>query len=316
MDVRIVAEIGASHNGKIENALTLIKAAKDAGADAVKLQTFEPEEMAIPGYVIQSGHWAGWELVELYKKAHTPKDWHEPLFNYARDIGIEIFSTPFSKSDVDFLETLDCPRYKIASFEACNFDLVEYAAQTGKPIIVSNGQITPEEEWELMMAHVPDSADVTLLHCISEYPTDLSKASLGTIANAKWKKIGISDHSHGWIVPVMAVSLGAVMIEKHISMAEVKSLDSKFAMDELGFSVIVDMIRGAEKAMDIKNRVIDGGLRRSLYYSQNLPAGTVLTKEHFKTARPNLGCEPYRMYELIGKTLPATVEKNEPVQIF
>lgn len=305
--IEIVAEIGASHNGKLENALTLIKSAKDAGADAVKLQTFEPEEMAIPGYAIKHGPWKGMELVELYRQAHTPKAWHETLFNYAYDLEIKIFSAPFSRSDVDFLETLNCPRYKIASYEACDFQLVDYVAQTGKPMVISTGQLNKVELFEMIQVILlaNGGADVTLLECVSEYPALETAYDISSMESyAEYGNYGISDHTPGVALAEMAESWGVAMLEKHIKLDGDKTgLDSRFAVDQDQFAKYVQIARNPPER-----------LRKSLYYSQNLPAGTILNSTHFKTARPALGAAPYRIGEFIGTTLTRSVKMNEPVR--
>jgi sialic acid synthase SpsE len=255
----IVAEISANHLGSMARAFRLVDAAKWAGADAVKFQTFTVKGLvADPDAVLSSGPWAGRSLGDLYAEAMTPRSWHQPLFEYARSISIEPFSTPFTPDDVDFLEELGCPRYKIASFELVDHELISYATRTGKPMVMSTGMAT---EWEIGDAvHAARGCqDLTLLKCTSAYPATPADANLaagaalggytfGRIAmGTKW---GLSDHTLGIAVPVAATALGAVMIEKHLTLRRKDGgPDAAFSLEPEEFKAMVDACRDAAAAI-------------------------------------------------------------------
>lgn len=321
--MKIVAEISASHDGQLNKALKLIEEAAFARADCVKFQTFEPELLVgNPHYTIDSGPWAGFKLIDLYRKAHTPKEWHRELFKHAKDLHLEAFSTPFHQSDVDFLEALDCPMYKIASFEIINTDLIEYAASTGKPLILSTGMASWKEILDGMFAAAGAGCDdLTLLHCVSQYPTDLEKVNLKSMEALKElsHQVGISDHSLNPLVPAIATSMGACMIEKHIALDR-EGLD-KFALLPGQFKEMVDNVRTTEtilgtRQFGIKYYEDDSyKLRPSLYWAENLPGGTIVEAHHLKVARPSEGAPPFYRHQLIGTKLKKRVKCGEPVQI-
>ena len=249
----IVCEISANHLGDLERALRLIDAAKAAGADAVKFQTFQVKSMVSdPDYVIPSGPWMGTAVGDLYSQAHTPRKWHETLFAYARALEIEPFSTPFSPDDVDFLEELRCPRYKIASFELVDHELIRHAARTGKPLIMSTGMASDQEIWAAMDAAY-ECPQVTLLKCTSGYPAPVSEANLATIDHMQMMyacPVGISDHTLGIAVPVAATALGASMIEKHITLRRADGgPDAAFSLEPEEFAQMVTACREAAEAI-------------------------------------------------------------------
>jgi len=249
----IVAELSANHNGSIQRALSIIDAAAEAGADAIKFQTFTPEQMANPGSIIQAGPWAGRDMLDLYKKAHIPREWHGPLFSYAKTRGLVAFSSVFHQDDVDFLETFNCPIYKIASFELTDTGLIYYAANTGKPLIISTGMGTQIEIAVALTAAVTAGAtDVTLMKCTSAYPASPVDANLATMMSmAKpWNvasteghitpDVGLSDHTLGIGVAVAATALGATVIEKHLTLSRNDGgLDSEFSMEPPEFKQMV-----------------------------------------------------------------------------
>lgn len=254
MTVRIVAEIGANHNGSLERALALVWAAADAGADAVKFQTFSPEQMVAPGVVIEKGPWKGRNAIDLYRETHTPREWHKLLFESAHSAGLEAFSSVFHPDDVDFLETLGCPMYKIASFELTDLNLIRHAASTGKPIVLSTGMATSEEIYNgADAAYLAGARDTTLLKCTSAYPADASEANLATMSEMALEfgcKIGLSDHTQGIGVAVAAVALGATMIEKHLTLKRSDGgPDSAFSMEPDEFAQLVTECRRAEQAI-------------------------------------------------------------------
>lgn len=315
----IVAEISASHNGSIEIAYELIRAAKDCGADAVKLQTYLPETIAAnPEYIITNGSWVGLSLRELYQQAHTPREWHGELFHYADEIGIDIFSTPFQVEDVEFLEAVGCEKYKISSFEIINYDLVSRVAATGKPVIMSTGMATEDEiKLACQEARISGCKDLTLLHCVSSYPTELNKVNLKTMHDLRQfsGKIGLSDHSLGSIVPMTATAMGADVIEKHIGLDR-SGPDGGFLMMPGEFKQMVELVRQVEKVVGSVVYAQDTGLsplRPSIYYSEDLEVGTVINRCHVKVGRPAEGLHPRHLYSLIGKQLSKPVKQNQPV---
>lgn len=319
--MRITAEISASHDGSMEKALKLVEEAAFAGADYVKFQTFEPDLLVgNDKYVIKSGPWEGRKLIDLYKEAHTPKEWHKDLFEHARDLHLEPFSTPFHQSDVDFLETLNCPIYKIASFEIINTDLVKYAASTGKPIILSTGMASYDEVLNAMLAiHQGGGSEVTLLHCISQYPTDMEKVNLNSLETlAELSDYGVSDHSQSPLVAVAATVMGASMVEKHICMDR-EGVD-KFASLPHQFRDMVEQVRTTEALLgkDVFKSIRQGEkesqqLRPSLYWSQDVPRGTVIKEHHLKVARPSEGAPPFYKYQIVGTKTKYNVKKGTPV---
>lgn len=313
-DPFIIAELSASHNGSINNALALIDYAKEAGADAVKIQTFEPDQIAAIDYTIPSGPWAGSLLKDLYREAHTPKSWHQDLFDKARDVGIELFSTPFHPQDVDFLEKLGCPRYKISSFDVINYPLIEAVSQTGKPVIMSTGMATIDEIVNAVITH---DREMTLLHCVSKYPTDYNDVNLAKIDHLRTlaKTVGISDHSPGYLVPVMATAMGAQVIEKHICIDK-SGLDGGFSMVPTEFRDMVYRVRLAKKIIgEVKYGPENDDsykLRPSMFYSQDIKSGTILKPEHILIGRPSTGGNPENYYNIIGKELKHDVKKGDP----
>lgn len=252
----IVAELSANHLGSLNRALKIIDAAKAAGADAIKFQTYTVKGMVDdPGQVLSSGPWAGRSLGELYAEAMTPRSWHQTLFEYARSISIEPFSTPFTPDDVDFLEELHCPRYKIASFELTDHNLIRYAAKTGKPLIMSTGMATQMEiSAAVVNAQAAGCDDITLLKCTSGYPAPPEEVNLATLISLRCapgvKAVGLSDHTQGLGVAVAATVLGASMIEKHLTLARADGgPDAAFSMEPHEFAQMVTECRRAAAAI-------------------------------------------------------------------
>lgn len=262
----IVAEIGGNHRGDLHTARRLIEAAKKAGADAVKFQTFDPKQMADPGVIIEAGPWAGHALLDLYWETHTPRDWHKPLFDHAMKLGLIPFSSVFHPDDVDFLETLDCSMYKIASFELTDTALIDHVAKTGKPIIMSTGMATEADIVAAgMAAFGQKTTDVTLLKCTSAYPAPASEMNLATISHLQeWLKIsinhhytkglqgsvGLSDHTIGNTCAVVATALGATVIEKHLTLSRADGgPDAAFSAEPHEFAELVKNCRKAAQAI-------------------------------------------------------------------
>jgi len=262
----IVAEMSANHLGDLARAHRIIDAAAGAGADAIKFQTFTPEQMVDPDKVIEAGPWAGWKAIDLYRKAHTPREWHVELFDHARNVGLTPFSSVFHPDDVDFLETLDCPIYKIASFELLDTLLIEHAARTKKPMIISTGMAgTDEVANATSAAFLAGCLDMTILQCTSAYPADASEANLCMLPQMrKWAmdslshhpsariklQVGLSDHTLGIGVAVAAVALGATVIEKHLTISRLHGgPDAEFSMEPDEFAQLVAECRRAAAAI-------------------------------------------------------------------
>ena len=324
----VIAELSGNHNGDIARALRLIDAAKAAGCDAVKIQTYTADTITIdhdgPEFRIEGGLWDGKTLYELYCEAHTPWEWHKPLFDYASERGIACFSSPFDESAVDFLETLDAPAYKIARFEVVDTRLIRYAAKTGKPLIISTGMATLDEIGEAVAAATEAGArGVTLLHCISAYPAPAEEANLariGALAARFGLPIGLSDHTLGAEVSIAAVALGAVVIEKHITLARAEGgPDAAFSLEPAEFRVLVDGVKTAQRAMGradygrTQSEAPNLKFRRSLYAVKDIAAGEVLSRENMRSIRPGYGLAPRHFDEILGKKTRRPVKRGTPI---
>ena len=322
----IVAELSANHNGSKETALQTIKAAKRAGADAVKLQTYTADTITLDvknkDFETQKGGlWEGRYLHDLYKEAYTPWEWHRELFDCAHKEGLVCFSAPFDKSAVDFLETLDNPIYKIASFEITDIPLIEYAASTMKPMIISTG-VAGLEDIELAVAACRKAGnnDITLLKCTSSYPAPIEDANLSMIRDMAEHfsvKAGLSDHTIGSLVPVAAVALGATVIEKHFIIdRSIGGPDAAFSMDEQEFTQMVKDIRSVEKAMGTVDYSMTEKMKankdysRSLYVAEDMKAGDMITEKNVRSVRPGYGLHPKYQSEIIGKTVNCDLKKG------
>jgi N-acetylneuraminate synthase len=315
--------MSANHGGSLDKALDIIEAAKASGADAIKFQTFDPTKMVVDHkYVIEHGIWAGWKLVDLYKKAHTPYEWHEKLFRHAAACGIIPMSSPFSKEDVDFLETMNCPIYKVASYELVDLNLIRHIAKTKKPILLSTGMATVNEIELAVLAAQP--SHVCLLKCTSQYPADASQANLSSfrallpLCRNYGCSIGISDHTPGIGVSVASVMMGVSVVEKHFTLSrEDMTLDSTFSMEPQEFKQLVEECGRAHQAYgsDKWPTQIEPGLRRSLWFSRSIKKGSVLMEEDFVTARPGVGLSPTMLPNIIGKRLNCDVEKFDPMTL-
>jgi pseudaminic acid synthase len=312
----IVAELSANHGGSLDRALAVMEAAKAAGADAVKLQTYTPDTMTIdhsgPDFQIKGGLWDGRRLYELYQEAHTPWDWHGTLFAKARELGIMVFSTPFDRTAVDFLESLQTPAYKIASFEIIDLPLIRRVAVTGKPTIMSTGMATPEEISEAVEAfRTAGGRDLLLLHCVSGYPTPVAQSNLRRIpqlAEAFGCPIGLSDHTLGTEVAIASVALGVCMIEKHFTLRRADGgPDSAFSLEPDELKALVHGARAAFAALGTgtaaRAEVEKGSkaFRRSLYVVEDIGAGETLTVKNIRVIRPGFGIAPKHLPDVIGK---------------
>ncbi|MDW2402509.1 pseudaminic acid synthase [Vibrio sp. 1262-1] len=324
----IIAELSANHNGNIDNALKTIEEAAKCGADAIKIQTYTPDTMTIEcdkdDFQIHGGLWDGYNLYDLYKWAHTPFEWHQKLFEKAKEVGITIFSTPFDETALELLEELDAPAYKIASFEATDLPLIAKVAQTGKPMIISTGMANLEEIGEAIeTARNNGCNDLVVLHCISAYPAPYEQANLATIPDlAKRFNVipGLSDHTLGTVVSVASVSLGACLIEKHFILdRNDKGADSEFSIEPHELKRLVDETKAAGEAIGkagYERKPVENAsmkFRRSLYFVEYIQEGEVISEKHIRRIRPGFGLAPKYFEKVIGQTVNQNIERGTPV---
>jgi len=328
--VFVIAELSANHNQNKQVAIDTIKAAKKAGADAIKLQTYTADTLTIDCgsdyFKIKEGLWQGRTLYDLYKEAYTPWEWHEELFKVAKEEGLVCFSTPFDKSAVDFLEQFNPPIYKIASFEIQDIPLIEYTASKGKPMIISTG-IAEIEDIELAVKTCREvgNNDITLLKCTSSYPAPIEEANLITIPDLKKRfgvKAGLSDHTLGIVAPVVAVTLGASVIEKHFIIDKsIGGPDATFSLDFVEFSEMVKAVREAEKSYGIVNYELTEKTRtnkilgRSLFIVKNIQKGEIFTEENIRSIRPGHGLHPKLLNQILGKRAKVNLIKGTPLSL-
>ena len=314
--VYIIAEMSANHNGSLQTALETIKAAKDAGANAVKLQTYTADTLTLDcqkdDFIVKGSNlWDGENLYDLYKKAYTPWQWHKDLFTYAKEIGIDIFSTPFDKSAVDFLKQFDPPAYKIASYEITDYDLIEYTAKQGKPIIISTGIALENEISEVVeICKKVGNEQIILLKCTSEYPAPLKDANLLTIPdlNSRFDVIaGFSDHTLGSVAPITAVALGAKVIEKHFIIDEsIGGADSEFSMNAVEFKDMVEKVRQTEQLLGkvdysmTPSKQNSRNYARSIYVAKDIKKGERFTEQNLRSVRPGYGMHPKFLKDVLG----------------
>ena len=327
MKTYIIAEISCNHCQDYNLAVKTIKAAKRAGADAVKLQVYTPETMTIkcdnPYFKIHHGLWKGQTLFELYEKAYTPWKWIPKLMKEANKIGIDCFSTPFDKTAVDFLEKHNNPVYKIASFEAVDIPLIKYIAKLNKPIIISSGASSFVDISLAIETIKKEGNDkITVLYCVSSYPTkieDMNIATLELLANELEVNVGISDHSKGSLAPIIAVSMGANMVEKHIILnKELDSPDVQFSLNPEEFGKMVRKIRKVEKMIGITNtepKQFGLKFRRSLFAIKNIEKGDYITDDNIRSIRPGDGLHPKHYEDIIGKQAIINIEKGTPLRL-
>lgn len=324
----IVAEMSANHAGSIERALEVIRAAKQAGADCVKIQTYTPDTITIDChnkyFNIEQGTWKGDNLYSLYQKAYTPWEWHEQLRDEAAKVGIDFLSTPFDRTSVDFLEELGLQFYKVASFELVDLPLLEYIASKQKPIILSTGMGTSEEISEAVETiYATGNQQLALLKCSSAYPAKYDEMNLRTINDMKTQygiPVGLSDHSMGALSAVVAVAMGANIIEKHFCVSRsIENPDSTFSMEPEEFRKMVDTIRAAEQAM---GKVCYGpssqessnlNFRRSLFVVEDIAAGEQITSQNIRSIRPAYGLKPKYYNEVLGKTVKRDLKRGTPL---
>jgi len=325
----LIAEMSGNHNNSLDRALEIVDAAAASGADAIKLQTYTADTMTLdlrtPDFVIDDPKslWNGRNLYDLYDEAHTPWDWHAPIMARAKSHGIECFSSPFDHSAVDFLESLDVPAYKIASFELVDIPLIERVAATGKPLIMSTGMATAAEIGDAVLtARRAGAKDIILLKCTSTYPAEPVNTNLATIPAMRQTfgcEVGLSDHTMGTGVSVASIALGAPLIEKHFTLARADGgVDSAFSMEPSEFHALrIECDRAWQAIGGVcfgGTRAEDGSriFRRSLYIAKDMQAGDVLTAENLRAIRPGYGLPPKFLATLIGKPVARAAAVGTP----
>ena len=328
--VFFIAEISANHCGDFKLAKKLIKCAHQNGADAVKLQTYTADTMTLKSnkkyFKIKNGLWRGYTLWDLYNKAHTPLKWHKELFKYGKSLGIKVFSTPFDDTAINFLEKLKCPIYKIASFEMTDLNLVKKVSQTKKPIIISTGMANLEEiETTIKVAKKNGAKNITLLYCVSNYPSSIEDFNLNNIKILKDKfkcRVGISDHSMDNRVAIAAIASGAEVIEKHIALDnQKKGFDIDFSLKGKEIKKLRDDIDVALKLIGknsfFRNKSENKSkiFRRSIFATQFIRKGDKFTNENIKIIRPGHGLQPKYFNKLLNKRSVVNINKHEPINV-
>lgn len=326
----IIAEMSANHNGNIETAFRIIEEAKKAGADAVKIQTYTPDTITLnsdlPDFQIKGGLWDGKTLYELYEWAHTPWDWHKPMFEHARKLGITMFSSPFDTTAVDLLEDLNAPAYKIASFEAIDLPLIRYVAATGKPMIISTGMADAEEiEEAIAAAREGGCKELAILHCVSGYPAPAEDYNLRTIPDMMERfglVTGLSDHTLDNTTAIASVVLGASLVEKHFTLdRNGGGPDDSFSLEPTDLAALCKDSKTAWKALgnvDYGRKSSEQGnvqFRRSLYVVKDMNAGDVITSECIRSVRPGYGLAPKYLATVLGKKVTRNIKKYTPVDL-
>lgn len=329
--VFIIAELSANHNGNLETAIETIRAARRAGADAIKLQTYTADTLTINSeksdFIINSGSiWDGRTYYDLYQNAYTPWEWHSELFKIAKREGLVCFSSPFDKTAVDFLENLNTPMFKIASFEITDIPLIEYTASKGKPMIISTG-IANYNDIKLAVetCRKVDNHDITILKCTSSYPAPIDEANMLMMQQYAIDfnvKVGLSDHTLGNTVPIVATTLGAKVIEKHFILNKsVGGPDASFSLDEEEFKSMVKAVRESEQALgkvdyNLTEKQIKGkDFSRSLYVVKDIKKGEEITEENIRSVRPGFGLHPKYLPEIIGKTANKDLDKGDRLKM-
>lgn len=321
----IIAEMSGNHNGELSRALDIVAMAKAAGADAVKLQTYTADTITIdhdgPEFRIEGTLWEGRTLHDLYDEAHTPWEWQREIFAKGREVGIPVFSSPFDATAVDFLEELGCPAYKIASFEAIDIPLIEKAASTGKPLVISTGLASREEIAEAVAAaRSAGRRDPAVLHCVSSYPAkaeDCNLLKIPRLAAEFGTVVGFSDHTLGTAVPVAAVALGASIVEKHVTLSRADGgPDAAFSLEPRELEALVRDCKAAFAARGSDGFERPAGeegmtvFRRSLYVVEDIAAGDSFTEENVRSIRPGLGLPPKHLPDILGRSAAVDLKRG------
>ncbi|PIN76964.1 pseudaminic acid synthase [Candidatus Woesearchaeota archaeon CG10_big_fil_rev_8_21_14_0_10_36_11] len=325
----IIAELSANHNHDFNLAMRTIKAAKDAGADAIKFQTYTADTLTVDsnkGYFkIKHGTlWDGETLYSLFKKAYTPWDWQPRLKEYAESLGLICFSSPFDKTAVDFLETMNVPAYKVASLEITDIPLIQYMASKGKPMVIATGAATIEDiDIAISACKKANNNQIILLKCVSAYPTPLKDVNLRSLVDLAERfdvVLGISDHTLGMTVPIASIPLGAHIIEKHFILDKtIESPDSAFSLDCEEFKSMVRAVRDAEKALGTREYTVTEKMQtervflRSIFVVKDVAAGEPVTEENVRSIRPGQGLHPKHLSEVLGKTFVQDITKGTPL---
>jgi len=324
----VICELSGNHNGSLERALELLKAAADTGADAIKIQSYTPDTITIdhdgPGFRIEGGLWDGRTLYDLYGEAQTPFEWHEHLFRTARELGVTLFSSPFDHSAVDLLEHFGAPAYKIASFEIVDLPLVAYVAAKRKPMIISTGMANLREiEEAVTTARDHGCEELVLLHCISSYPAPDEQSNVRTVpdlADRFGVVTGLSDHTFGSAVAVASIALGGCVVEKHFTLRRAEGgPDSAFSLEPDEFRTLVEDCKRAWRALGQPTYDLQGSergsveLRRSLYVVRDVAAGEEITNENVRSIRPGHGLPPKHMPEVLGRRASRDLKRGEPL---
>ncbi|KJS76531.1 MAG: N-acetylneuraminate synthase [Comamonadaceae bacterium BICA1-1] len=326
----VIAELSANHNGKLDTAIKIIEEAKKAGADAVKLQTYTADTITLNSdaeeFQIHGGLWDGKTLYQLYQEAHMPWDWHKPLFDHARKLGITIFSSPFDNTAVDLLEDLNAPAYKIASFEAVDLPLIKYVASTGKPMIISTGMADAEEIQEAIdAAREGGCKELAILHCVSGYPAPAEDYNLRTIPDMIERfglVTGLSDHTLDNTTAITSVAMGASIIEKHFTLDRSGGgPDDSFSLEPQEMAALCRDARtawGALGRVDYGRKSSEQGnvkFRRSLYFVKDMKAGDVITADCVRSVRPGFGLPPKYLTAILGKSVKENVKASSPITL-
>jgi len=324
----VIAEVSANHNGKLETAMRIIEEAKKAGADAAKLQTYKPDTITLncdsEDFKIRGGLWDGRTLFELYEEAHMPWEWHRPLFEHARKVGITLFSSPFDNTAIDLLEDLNAPAYKIASFEAVDLPLIKYAASTGKPMIISTGMANAEEIQEAIdAAREGGCKELAVLHCVSGYPAPAEDYNLRTIPDMIQRfglVTGLSDHTLDNTTAITSVAMGASIIEKHFTLDRSGGgPDDSFSLEPAELAALCQGVKTAWSSLgrvDYGRKSSEQGnakFRRSLYFVKDMKGGDLITHDCLRSVRPGFGIAPRYFDQLIGRKVRSDVRFATPV---
>ena len=326
-EVYVIAEMSANHGGSLENALEIVRQAAKAGADCLKIQTYTADSLTIDcdndDFIIKGGLWDGYKLYDLYTDAGTPYEWQARIKEECEKCGMDFLSTPFDNNAVDFLESIGCEAYKIASFELVDIPLIEYAASKGKPMIISCGMGSIEEIRDAVDAcRRMGNEQIVLLKCCSEYPANWKDMHIANIPDMKARfgvPVGLSDHSAGHIAAAVAVSLGACVIEKHVKLEGVESADSEFSMTMDDFAAMVKAVKDAKQIVgEVHYGPTEGEkeslvFRRSLYAVKDIRAGESFTEDNIRSIRPGYGILPKHLKDLIGRKAPCNIKRGEPI---